>query len=54
METLHGRLNWHWQHFRVFRYRTDGSQFIMEWKIAPIRSEKNVITRYPATQREAK
>jgi len=34
-------------------YRRDGSEFMMEWKIAPIRNEKNEITHFLAIQREA-
>jgi hypothetical protein len=51
METLHGKLNR--PHLHVFRYREDGSLFMMECKNDPIRSGKNVITHYPAIRREA-
>ena len=39
-------------HGRAVNYRKDGSQFMMEWKIAPIRDEKDEITHYLAIQRE--
>jgi PAS domain S-box-containing protein len=38
---------------RAINYRKDGSEFMMEWKIAPIRNEKGEITHYLAIQREA-
>ena len=38
---------------KAINYRKDGSTFMMEWKIAPIRNEKNKITHYLAIQREA-
>jgi PAS domain S-box-containing protein len=38
---------------KAINYRKDGSQFMMEWKIAPIRNEKDEITHYLAIQREA-
>jgi PAS domain S-box-containing protein len=38
---------------KAINYRKDGSTFIMEWKIAPIRNEKDEITHYLAIQREA-
>ena len=38
---------------KAVNYRKDGSQFMMEWKIAPIRNEKDEITHYLAIQREA-
>jgi PAS domain S-box-containing protein len=37
-------------HGRAINYRKDGSEFMMQWKIAPIRSEKNDITHYLAIQ----
>ena len=37
---------------KAINYRKDGSQFMMEWKIAPIRDEKDEITHYLAIQRE--
>jgi PAS domain S-box-containing protein len=39
-------------HGQAVNYRKDGSEFMMEWKIAPIRNEKNEITHYLAIQRE--
>lgn len=39
-------------HGQTFNYRKDGSDFVMEWKIAPIRNEKEVITHYMAIQRQ--
>jgi PAS domain S-box-containing protein len=39
-------------HGRAVNYRKDGSTFLMEWKIAPIRGEKGEITHYLAIQRE--
>ena len=38
---------------RTINYRKDGSPFIMEWKIMPIRNADNEITHYLAIQREA-
>lgn len=38
---------------KAINYRKDGSQFMMEWKIAPITNEKDEITHYLAIQREA-
>jgi PAS domain S-box-containing protein len=38
---------------QAINYRKDGSQFMMEWKIAPIRNEKDEITHFLAIQREA-
>ena len=40
-------------HGRAINYRKDGSEFMMEWKIAPIRNEQDEITHYLAIQREA-
>ena len=37
---------------QAINYRKDGSEFMMEWKIAPIRNEKNQVTHYLAIQRE--
>jgi PAS domain S-box-containing protein len=37
---------------KAINYRKDGSQFMMEWKIAPISNEKDEITHYLAIQRE--
>ena len=39
-------------HGQTINYRCDGSEFMMEWKIAPIRNEKEEITHYLAIQRE--
>ena len=39
-------------HGRAINYRKDGSEFMMEWKIAPIRNEKDEITHYLAIQRK--
>ena len=39
---------------RAINYRKDGSEFMMEWKIAPIRNQKDEITHYLAIQREVK
>ncbi len=39
-------------HGRAINYRRDGSEFMMEWKIAPIRDEKEKVTHYLAIQRE--
>ena len=39
-------------HGRAINYRKDGSEFMMEWKIAPIRNEKDEITHYLAIQRD--
>jgi PAS domain S-box-containing protein len=38
-------------HGRAVNYRKDGSEFIMEWKIAPVRNENGEITHYLAIQR---
>jgi len=40
-------------HGRAVNYRKDGSEFMMEWKIAPIRNADDAITHYLAIQREA-
>jgi PAS domain S-box-containing protein len=37
---------------QAVNYRKDGSEFMMEWKIAPIRNDKDEITHYLAIQRE--
>lgn len=39
-------------HGQAINYRKDGSEFLMEWKIAPIRNEKDEITHYLAIQRD--
>jgi PAS domain S-box-containing protein len=36
---------------QAINYRKDGSEFMMEWKIAPIRNQKDEITHYLAIQR---
>jgi PAS domain S-box-containing protein len=38
-------------HGRAVNYRKDGSEFIMEWKIAPVRDENGEISHYLAIQR---
>jgi PAS domain S-box-containing protein len=39
-------------HGRAVNYRKDGSEFMMEWKIVPIRNATEEITHYLAIQRE--
>ena len=39
-------------HGQAINYRKDGSEFMMDWKIAPILNEQNEITHYLAIQRE--
>ena len=39
-------------HGQAINYRKDGSEFMMEWKIAPIRNETDEITHYLAIQRD--
>jgi PAS domain S-box-containing protein len=39
-------------HGRAVNYRKDGSEFIMEWKIVPIRGADNEISHYLAIQKE--
>jgi PAS domain S-box-containing protein len=39
---------------RAINYRKDGSEFMMEWKIAPIHNQNDEITHYLAIQREVK
>jgi PAS domain S-box-containing protein len=39
-------------HGQAINYRKDGSEFLMEWKIAPIRNEKDEVTHYLAIQRD--
>ena len=46
MDISHGKVF----HGRAINYRKDGSEFIMQWKIAPIHNEKNEITHYLAIQ----
>jgi PAS domain S-box-containing protein len=38
---------------RTVNYRKDGSEFIMEWKVVPIRNAADEVTHYLAIQREA-
>ena len=39
-------------HGQAVNYRKDGSEFMMEWKIVPIRNEKDEITHFIAIQRD--
>ena len=39
-------------HGQAINYRKDGSEFMMEWKIVPIRNQKDEITHYLAIQRD--
>lgn len=39
-------------HGKTYNYRKDGSEFIMEWKIVPIRGAEREISHYLAIQRE--
>jgi PAS domain S-box-containing protein len=39
-------------HGQAINYRKDGSEFMMEWKIVPIRNEKDEITHYLAIQKD--
>ncbi len=39
-------------HGKTFNYRKDGSEFIMEWKIVPIRGVEGVVSHFLAIQRE--
>ena len=39
-------------HGQAINYRKDGSEFMMDWKIAPIKNENEVITHYLAIQRK--
>ena len=39
-------------HGEAVNYRKDGSEFVMEWKIVPIKNEKEVISHYLALQRD--
>ncbi|BBO66940.1 hypothetical protein DSCA_08700 [Desulfosarcina alkanivorans] len=38
-------------HGQAINYRKDGSEFMMQWKIAPIRNEKDETTHYLAIQK---
>lgn len=46
-DIAHGRIF----HGQAINYRKDGTEFMMEWKIAPIHNEQNEITHYLAIQR---
>ena len=37
-------------HGEAINYRKDGSEFVMEWKIVPIKNEKEVTSHYLALQ----
>ena len=39
-------------HGRAINYRKDGSEFMMEWKIAPIRNALGHISHYLAIQKD--
>ena len=39
-------------HGRAVNYRKDGSKFMMEWKIAPIRNDEGRVTHFLAIQRD--
>jgi len=39
-------------HGRTANYRKDGSEFVMDWRIVPIRSATGEISHYMAIQRE--
>jgi PAS domain S-box-containing protein len=39
-------------HGRAVNYRKDGSEFMMEWKIAPIRNALDEISHYLAIQKD--
>jgi PAS domain S-box-containing protein len=39
-------------HGETINYRKDGSEFVMEWKIVPIKNEKEVTSHYLALQRD--
>ena len=39
-------------HGQAINYRKDGSEFMMEWKIVPIRNEKDEITHHLAIQKD--
>ena len=45
-DITHGRVF----HGRAINYRKDGSEFMMQWKIAPIHNEHNETTHYLAIQ----
>ena len=39
-------------HGEAINYRKDGSEFVMEWKIVPIKNENEVTSHYLALQRD--
>jgi len=39
-------------HGRAINYRKDGSEFMMEWKVAPIRNAMGEISHYLAIQKD--
>ena len=39
-------------HGEAINYRKDGSEFLMEWKIVPIKNEDQVTSHYLAIQRD--
>jgi len=39
-------------HGKTMNYRKDGTEFIMEWKIVPVRDKNEQISHYLAIQRE--
>ena len=39
-------------HGQAINYRKDGTEFMMEWKIVPIRNDDDKITHYLAIQRD--
>jgi PAS domain S-box-containing protein len=39
-------------HGRAVNYRKNGSEFMMEWKIAPIRNALGTVTHYLAVQKD--
>jgi PAS domain S-box-containing protein len=39
-------------HGQAINYRRDGSEFMMEWKIAPIRNQNEEISHFLAIQRD--
>ena len=41
-------------HGKTMNYKKDGSEFVMEWKIVPIRNNEEKISHYLAIQREIK
>jgi len=42
----------HLFHGRAVNYRKDGTEFMMEWKIAPIRNARGEISHYLAIQKD--